>query len=375
MATCVNILLIEDSPDDEVILRRALDKDGFDPKMERAEDVTQMRNALKSGEWDLVIADYYLPDFSALAVLETLRESGRDIPCVVVSGKIGEEKAAEVMRNGASDYISKTNLLRLGPVIRRELKEAENRREQRATAEALESSRREVERQKMREREVRLMGQLVSGVAHEVRNPLNSIGTLVEALYSEIGEQENLEAYKHHIDQQVKRMSRLMEDLLMMGRPSKSDQFESFDLRALCRDTVELWNASRKASGRKAEFQLESEKEDMTVNGDYERLRNSLVNLLENGASHSPKDSHLTLRLTSMPDNWAIIQIRDRGTGINPDHLERLFDPFFSTRKGGTGLGLGIVRSIVESHDGRIELWNNEDGPGATAEVRLPLRT
>lgn len=373
MATPVSILLIEDSPDDEVILRRALDKEDFEPKMERAEDEAQMRSALESGEWDLVIADYYLPDFSALAVLKTLRDFGRDTPCVVVSGKIGEEKAAEVMRNGASDYISKGNLLRLGPVIRRELKEAENRREQRATAEALESSRREIERQKMREREVRLMGQLVSGVAHEVRNPLNSIVTLVEALYSEIGEQENLDTYKHHIDQQVRRMSRLMEDLLMMGRPAKTDQFEPFDLRALCTDTTELWNASRKGSGRKVEFLYESDKEKMMVVGDYERLRNSLVNLLENGAAHSPKDSNLLLRLASQPDKWAIVEIRDRGTGINPDHLERLFDPFFSTRKGGTGLGLGIVRSIVESHDGRIELRNNEDGPGATAQVWLPI--
>lgn len=374
MTTPIRILLVEDSPDDELLFRRALVKEEFEPDIRRVEDAKQMRGALRDGRWDVVLADYYLPRCSALEVLGLLRDQRTDIPCIVVSGKIGEEKAAEVMRAGAADYISKDRLARLAPAIRRELVDAENRRRQRETEKTLARTQREMERRRIREQEIRLMSQLVSGVAHEVRNPLNSISSLIEALFMELNLGGEYTEYRLHIQQQVDRLSKLMQDLLAVGRPIDRRGLGIIDVRPLCRETVEGWNIEHEELGPRAKLEdVTSADTPLTVVGDYERLRSAVLNLLDNGAAHSPAQSTLTVRL-SLADNRRVrIEVIDRGSGIPEEHLSRLFEPFFSLRRGGTGLGLNIVRTVVEALGGSIEVRNNEPEPGATSEIRLPL--
>lgn len=124
----LRLLLVEESEDDALLLLRHLDTGGYDVKCERVETMPDMQEALTHREWDLVISDYVLARYSALAALDTLRESGLDLPFIIVSGKIGEEKLADAMRSGAHDYLMKGNLSRLLPAVDRELREAAERR-------------------------------------------------------------------------------------------------------------------------------------------------------------------------------------------------------------------------------------------------------
>jgi PAS domain S-box-containing protein len=135
----LRVLLIEDSDFDATLLMRILGKGGYQLAYERVETASQLQEAL-AREWDLVIADYNLPQFSAPAALEMVKAAGRDIPFIIVSGAIGETTAVAAMKAGAHDYLMKGNLTRLIPVIERELREADNRAEQRETAEALRES-------------------------------------------------------------------------------------------------------------------------------------------------------------------------------------------------------------------------------------------
>lgn len=122
-------LLVEDSEDDALLVARELRKSNFAPETLRVETRLAMEAALDQRVWDIVIADYSLPHFSAVAALDLLRERGLDLPFIVVSGAIGEETAVAALRAGAHDFLVKGNWARLGPAIERELHEAANRRE------------------------------------------------------------------------------------------------------------------------------------------------------------------------------------------------------------------------------------------------------
>lgn len=137
MDNLLRILIVEDSDDDTQILLRELERGGYKPVYQRVETDTAMRSALDEQEWDIVIADYRLPHFSAPAALVLLKEAGPDIPFIVVSGAIGEETAVAVMKLGANDYVMKDNLPRLIPAVERELRDADVRREHRLAEERL----------------------------------------------------------------------------------------------------------------------------------------------------------------------------------------------------------------------------------------------
>jgi signal transduction histidine kinase len=130
-------LVIEDSADDAMLLEIALQRAGYDPGCHRVETPTAMTAALERQRWDLIIADYRLPDFDGLAALALVKEKGLDLPFIIVSGYITEETAVAAMKAGAHDYVMKDKLARLGSAVERELREAEVRRERRRAEEAL----------------------------------------------------------------------------------------------------------------------------------------------------------------------------------------------------------------------------------------------
>jgi hypothetical protein len=124
----LRLLIVEDSEDDALLLVEALGRAGHELTFARVETEEELRAELGSRAWDAVLADYRLPHFSAPAALACLQETGIDLPFIVVSGKVGEAKAAEIMKAGAHDYVMKDNLARLMPAIEREVREAEVRR-------------------------------------------------------------------------------------------------------------------------------------------------------------------------------------------------------------------------------------------------------
>ena len=121
MSRLLRVLIVEDRADDAELLLLELARGGFDADFERVQNAAAMSEALRRRAWDMIISDYSLPEFSALGALATLRESGIDLPLVVVSGTIGEESAVEALRNGARDFIVKGKLARLIPAVEREL--------------------------------------------------------------------------------------------------------------------------------------------------------------------------------------------------------------------------------------------------------------
>jgi len=125
----LRVLIVEDSEDDVLLTIHALKKGGYKPTYERVEDAVAMRKALETEPWDVILCDYQMPKFDGLAAIALLKDTGIDLPLIIISGAIGEETAVECMLLGAHDYLIKGNLSRLVPAIKRELKEAESRRQ------------------------------------------------------------------------------------------------------------------------------------------------------------------------------------------------------------------------------------------------------
>src|SRR5512142_1131809 len=113
----LRLLHVEDSQADSDLIVRQLARAGYDLCVERVEDAEAMREALAKRDWDVIIADHHLPRFNAATALDVLRESGLDIPFIVVSGTIGEEAAVAMMKSGAHDYLAKDKLARLPPAV------------------------------------------------------------------------------------------------------------------------------------------------------------------------------------------------------------------------------------------------------------------
>lgn len=137
MSTPLNVLIVEDSENDAVLLARHIKRGDYDIRYTRVDNAESMNTALDELSWDIVISDYSMPSFNGLTALKLFQMKGLDIPFIIVSGTIGEEIAVEAMKAGAHDYVMKGNLTRLIPAIQRELQEAEGRRKRKHAEDAL----------------------------------------------------------------------------------------------------------------------------------------------------------------------------------------------------------------------------------------------
>src|SRR6266478_2318632 len=137
MTKSLAILLVEDSEGDALLISRRIQRAGYDLTFKRVDTADTMLAALGERSWDVILSDYVMPNFSAPAALKVLKNSGLDLPFIVVSGAIGEDTAVAIMRAGAHDYLMKDNLARLVPAIEREIQEAAVRLERREVQEAL----------------------------------------------------------------------------------------------------------------------------------------------------------------------------------------------------------------------------------------------
>jgi signal transduction histidine kinase len=235
---------------------------------------------------------------------------------------------------------------------------------------------RELETQLHQAEKGAVVGRLAAAIAHEIRNPLNYINLTLDHLRSSFvpGDAPKRDMFDRLTDQlkaEVGRINRLISDFLKYSRPSTLE-LQSVDLRAAAEDALKIIAVQAADTGIRTK--VETEGEIPNVIADRESLRSILTNLLINAVQAIDGDGgDITVRLSADTKlQQARIEVVDTGRGIPPDDLEKVFEPYYSTKDTGTGLGLAIVKKALEDHGGTISVRSG-DGAGTTFTITLPL--
>jgi len=211
------------------------------------------------------------------------------------------------------------------------------------------------------------LGRLSTVIAHEVRNPLMIIKASLHALRQPDVTPEAMREAAADIDEEVGRLNRIVNEVLDFARPIRFD-LSAVDVNALCRASA----AAAQAAGPGAPIVLRLDEALRPITADHERLRMALVNMLVNARHAANGEGEVTLA-TAANGERVHITIADRGVGISAEDLAHIFDPYFTTKRGGTGLGLPIAKNIIEGLGGTIAV-SSARGRGTEIHLELPLR-
>lgn len=213
-----------------------------------------------------------------------------------------------------------------------------------------------------------VVGELSAALSHEVRTPLGILKSSAQILMREKGLSDEGKEVCGFILSETDRMNKLIDTLLDSGKV-RPLEIEAVDLVDLCQHTRAMLSAQRQKTG--VEIEVLGEK-TLWLNCDQAQITQVLLNLMINAMQFAQLNGKIEVNL-HRKHNQAIIEIADDGPGIAPEFHERVFDPFFSQRTGGIGLGLAVVRQIIEAHHGSIDAKNSHLG-GALFTIRLPIK-
>jgi two-component system, cell cycle sensor histidine kinase and response regulator CckA len=369
MDRSLRLLIVEDSENDADLLVRHLSRGGYQVTFERVDTAPAMSSALAK-HWDLVTSDYSMPSFSGTAALRLLRDMGSEAPFIFVSGQIGEDNAVAALKQGAQDYVMKGNLKRLLPAVERELRETERRRE-----------RRDLERQVQQLEKFEAIGRLAGGIAHDFNNVIGAVLGLAQMGLNEAPPGGRLRERFQKIHDQARHAAGLTAQLLAFAR-RQILQPRTVSWNDLISEATSLLQT---AIGEQIELQTILSPTLLAISADPTQMQQVLMNLCLNARDAMPNGGRLLLKTyiaepgedspnsPSGAPSHVVLQVSDTGTGMDQATLDRIFEPFFSTKAVGcgTGLGLATVYGIVKQHGGLINVAS-EPGQGTTFRIYLP---
>jgi signal transduction histidine kinase len=421
MSEPIRILILEDRPADAELMLHALRQAGISQDHQLVTVETDYLAALETSP-DLILADWSLPQFSGMRALQLMNERGLDIPFIIVSGSIGEEAAVEALRLGAADYLLKDRLTRLGQAVRRALEDKKLREDRKRAEEQVrklnaelelrveERTRELVEAQEQLVRKERLavLGQLAGGVSHELRNPLSVISSAIYYLkLVQPDAEEKIKQYHAMIEQETFNAEKIISDLLDFAH------IESVDREPVSVPELVGRVLSRFPVPPSVEVRLDFPPDLPMVFADPRQIEQVIGNLTINACQAMPLLHSATVVVpqkstgatppagiipparatspkagstTGMPEGRMLaisarqvkeavaISVKDTGTGISRENMKKIFEPLFTTKPKGIGLGLAVSKRLVEANDGRIEV-ESEPGNGSTFTIWLPIHS
>ena len=373
MSRCLNVLILDSSPDDAAHCIRELHRAGFSVTYDRVNSESSFRDALTQPKWDIVLSDYAVGDFQVNDALEILRDSPLDIPFIVVTGTIDEETAVECLKHGADNYVLKENLTRLASAVEQSLNAFENKRE-----------RRRLEEQLRHAQNLEMVGMLAGGVAHDFNNFLTTISGNVEYLESHIPNNEKATKALQAILRAVDQASSVTRALLTFSHriPCEKGEVNLTEiveetlgmLKHLLPDSIDIITKIPHNDG-------------YWIYADETQLQQVLLNFTLNARDAMPDGGTLTVSLAEYPEQqppalpekhppaqgMVELVVADNGEGMTEEIQARILEPYFTTkpRGSGTGLGLAIVHGILKYHGASLVVESQKD-QGSAFKASFP---
>ena len=355
--------------------------------------------ALNQNAYDVVLIDLNLPDSEGWETFAAVHRAAPETAVVILTGDPDTEIAVRAVGEGAQDYLYKHELNVPG-LLTRVLHYAVTRHHidqaLRAANRSLEQRNQELQRTMASLEQTRLalvesekiksMGQMAAGIAHEIKNPLAIIRMGLDYL-SGAQPEKAPQAIARTLPEMVSALDRantILSEMLDYAAP-RALQVEAFPLNEVVREALVIMGTSLCTSGIEVLADLDEELPEIEL--DRQKMIQVMINLIGNASQAMPNGGLLRIRTRrtqfpvdssdaaseGMPE-IALLEVQDSGTGIREEDLEHVFDPFFTTRagSGGTGLGLSVCKMILDLHGGRLTLQNHPDG-GSVATIQFIL--
>jgi signal transduction histidine kinase len=223
---------------------------------------------------------------------------------------------------------------------------------------------REMERRLNRAERLSAMGRLAAGVAHEIRNPLNAISMACQRL-----QKDNIDQLTGIIRDEVRRLNHIIEEFIGLSR-SGTLTLKANDLIALMRQMALL--VAEEAASLGIALETEWPESPVMIWIDADKIKQALFNVIKNAMESIPNQGTVTLGVVREGKRWVMVRISDTGIGLTREAIEQIFDPDYTTKEKGLGLGLALAHEIIQAHNGEIRVLS-EPGKGTTFEILLPV--
>ena len=361
-ASELRVLLVEDEAADVELALRALRQAGLEAVGDIAQTAEEFTDLVRKNSYDVILADYKLPNWNGMESVEVLRREGLDIPVVLVSGALGELTAVDCIKQGASDYVLKDHLARLPEAVRRALREKRLRTEHKQAQEELARSNQDLE-------------QFAYVASHDLQEPLRMVATYTQLLAERYKGKLDADAdkYIHYAVDGALRMQKLVQDLLSFSRVGRPGLVvESTDCSAALREGLQNLGTAMQESGARVDYaQLP------VVMADSSQLVQVFQNLVGNAIKFRGSEAPVIRVSAEEKGKEWVFSVTDNGIGIAAENMEKVFVIFrrLNTREEypGNGIGLSICKKIIERHGGRI--WvESEIGHGSAFKFTLPVK-
>ncbi len=385
--TPLRLLIFEDHQEDIDITLHTLRSAGFEVSADVVVTLEDLEKRIRSGGYDLILSDYRMPHATGMDAFEVMRALDAQIPFILVTGSLGEERAVECLQEGVSDYILKDRLIRLPSAVARAL-EGKRLREERARAEEalrhsdeqLRQRNQELEEQNRRvEAASRLKTEFLANMSHELRSPLNSIIGFSELIHDgrlgPIGDSQKECLGRMLIS--ARHLLRLINDLLDLAKIEAGKLTFTPETVLISRLVAEACDSLAGLASEKGihmEYQVYPQIEAVV---DPARLKQILYNYLSNALKFTPDGGRVMVKVKPEGSEEFRIEVTDNGLGISKADIAELFTDFhqLDSRKAkrfqGTGLGLALTRRVVEAQGGRVGV-RSILGEGSTFFAVLP---
>ena len=374
----LRVLLVEDNPGDARLIQEQLNESKLAfVDLKHAKTLAEAMQYLGTQTIDAIILDLSLPDSVGLETLSMIQAQVAQIPVIVLTGLDDEQLGLKAIQQGAQDYLVKGQAD--GLLITRAVRYAMERMDHQVALSEANSflatanlELREAQERLLRAEKLATIGELSAAIAHEIRNPLGTIKNAVYYIADQLQGSQLLEdnlvisQFLEIMDEEVKRADQTITDLMDFSRtnPRPSD-LSATQLEPILDSAL----SSTETNGHvKIVKQLPESLPPVVVDG-AEMVR-AFANLIRNATEAMPDGGTLTINARSS-DNAVEIQFTDTGCGMPEDHLSKVFDPLFTTKPRGMGLGLAIVSSIIERHSSSIHVVS-EENKGTTFSVQVP---
>ena len=366
----MRILHLEDDPADAALIHHALSEDGIDFTIELVSTREAFLAAVSRGGFDLILSDFALPGFDGMSALKVVRERDAETPFIIVTGTIGEDRAAESIKIGGTDFVLKDRLARLGMAVRRAFVETREL-----------AKRRSLEAQLRQSQKLEAVGRLTGSVAHDFNNLLAVIFSTTEMLLADMPREDPRRPDVSAIQEAANRGQGLTKQLLAFSR-KQTLQPRVLDLNTVLRNLEPLLT---RLGNKSVALDLRLEPALAQVKADPGQMEQVVVNLCVNARDAMPTGGRIIIQTANVsvgsgfdtrpvpPGAYVCLSVMDSGMGMDEETMSRIFEPFFTTKPEGlgTGLGLATVYGIIQQSGGHV--WvTSQPGAGATFDIYLP---